>query len=132
MKRPSNATPRFGMEELATIKRRHSMELIKRTDSSEECEVLIPQKEHQSKPASAIHLNVSGETDSNLCLASIACKFAFPRLQHCKHSSESRDCMAQWPCELQYALQVVQQLSRRHRQLHPTRHCYKSSQSGSE
>ena len=64
MKRPT-VTPR-AMEEHSNLKRRHSMELVTRTDASEELEVLIPQKGDQIKPsASAIHLNVNGESDRN-------------------------------------------------------------------
>lgn len=64
MKRPS-VTPR-AMEEHIKLKRRHSMELVTRTDASEELEVLIPQKGDQSKPnAPAIHLNVNGKSDRN-------------------------------------------------------------------
>ena len=63
MKRPTAAAAKGAMEELSNLKHRHSMELSKVTTHSEELETLIPQKDADSKPAPAIHLNVNGEVD---------------------------------------------------------------------
>jgi len=63
MKRPSAAAAKGAMEDLSKLKHRHSMELSKVTTHSEELETLIPQKDDDSKPAPAIHLNVNGEVD---------------------------------------------------------------------
>ena len=61
MKRLSAAAAKASMEDHTKLKRRHSMELTKITNGSEELEVLIPEKEDHSKPAPAIHLNMKGE-----------------------------------------------------------------------
>ena len=68
MKRPSAAAAKGAMEDLNKLKHRHSMELSKGT-TSEELEILIPQKDDSSKPAPAIHLNVIGEVDKSQLLA---------------------------------------------------------------
>ncbi len=70
MKRPSVAAAKSSMEDHTKLKRRHSMELTKIPNDSEELEVLIPDKEDHSKPAPAIHLNVNGKVDRNQQLAS--------------------------------------------------------------
>ena len=70
MKRPSVAAAKLSMEDHTKPKRRHSMEMTKITNDSEELEVLIPDKEDHSKPAAAIHLNVNGKVDRNQQLTS--------------------------------------------------------------
>ena len=65
MKRSSAGAAKSGMDDHTKLKRRHSMELTKITNDSEELEVLIPDKEDRSKPAPAIHLNVNGKIDRN-------------------------------------------------------------------
>ena len=57
------------MEDHTNLKHRHSMELTKITNESEELEGLIPEKDDHSKPAPAIHLNVNGEVDRSQQLA---------------------------------------------------------------
>lgn len=69
MKRLSVAAAKSSMEDHTKLKHRHSMELTKITNDSEELEVLIPEKEDRSKPAPAIHLNVNGESDRQKQLA---------------------------------------------------------------
>ena len=59
MKRSAPVWPMSGVEEPKAGQRRQSVELSKKTDASEELEVLIPRR--PSKPASAVHLTVDGK-----------------------------------------------------------------------
>ncbi|CAK0734001.1 hypothetical protein CVIRNUC_000368 [Coccomyxa viridis] len=70
MKRSAPVWPMSGVEEPKAGQRRQSVELSKKTDASEELEVLIPRR--PSKPASAVHLTVDGSTHAQADIKSQA------------------------------------------------------------
>ena len=136
MKRPS-VTPR-AMEEHIKLKRRHSMELVTRTDASEELEVLISQKGDQSKPNTpAIHLNVKGESDRNYASISQALRVALllsenPSATGILPGVSASEVYGVTVEEPTLCLQAAQRLRQRQCLSLHTHHFFKYSQSGSE